>query len=244
MHNTSGLPKIISVVGATASGKTALGLAICQHFSGEIVSADAKQVYRGMDLGTAKEQNLPVKQHLIDILDPGQKITVAAYQALAYPIIDQLLLDGCLPVLVGGSGLYAEAVINGYQFLVEGKSTKSQPHYQVLKLAIFVPRDELKERALLRLRQRVEAGLPAEVEGLLAAGVPAEWLRGCGLEYRYFTDLAEGIITEEEAIAQTATATYQFIKRQYTWWRRHPDVHFVHSEDEAITLVEAFLHPQ
>ncbi len=70
------LPKIIAVIGPTASGKTALGCFLAQSLGGEIVSADAKQVYVGMDIGTAKEKNLPVPQHLIDIKQPGERITV------------------------------------------------------------------------------------------------------------------------------------------------------------------------
>lgn len=235
------LPKIIAVVGPTASGKTALGTSLAQQFQGEIVSADAKQVYRGMDIGTAKEKNLPVPQHLIDIKNPGEKITVAEYQQLAYAVIDDLLSRRVLPFLVGGSGLYAESVLSGYLFSEGKKSTAQQPRYASLKLGIQVDRLQLKEKAAERLRQRVKAGLAEEVRDLLQAGISPEWMISCGLEYKYFTQHVQGKITEEEAIHLTTTAINQFIKRQYTWWRRHPDVHWVDGPEVAASLVRKFL---
>ncbi|MEI6478233.1 MAG: tRNA (adenosine(37)-N6)-dimethylallyltransferase MiaA [bacterium] len=234
------LPKIIAVVGPTASGKTALGAFLAKEFGGEIVSADAKQVYRGMDIGTAKEKDLDVPQHLLDIREPGEKITVGDYQALAYEVIDRLLVEQKLPILVGGSGLYAESVLEGYVFGGPGTKEK-KPRYQSLKLAIDIPRDELKRRARVRLDQRIDQGLVEEVQGLLDEGVCPDWLRSCGIEYRYFSSYLIGEISLEAAREKTAIATDQFIKRQYTWWRRHSDLIWVKDIDEARGLVQPFL---
>ena len=235
----SDLPKLIAVIGPTASGKTALGVFLAQTFNGEIVSADAKQVYRGMDVGTAKEKNLPVPQHLIDVRDPGEKITVGDYQSLAYQAIDQVLEQGKLPVLVGGSGLYAESITAGYLF--GGPGTKeSEPRYRVLKLGIAIEREELKRRAAQRLRDRSQA-IVQEVRGLLDAGVDPIWLESCGIEYRYFGRYAQGEISLDEAIRLATTAIFQFIKRQYTWWRRHGDVLWVDGQSEAERAVRDFL---
>ena len=233
------LPKIITVIGPTASGKTALGVWLCRRFGGEIVSADAKQVYRGMDIGTAKERELPVAQHLIDTKNPGEKITVGEYQAAAFMVIDELLARNALPVLVGGSGLYVEAVTEGYLFGGPGLRQR-EPRYVSLKLGIDIERDELKRRVAVRMQTRAE-GILGEVKGLLATGVDPEWLEQCGIEYRYFSRAARGDISLEEAVRLASTATNQFIKRQYTWWRRHPDVTWVKDAAEAEKRVEEFL---
>lgn len=231
------LPKIVAVIGPTASGKTDLGALLCRKFGGEIVSADAKQVYKRMDIGTAKEVGLDVPQHLINILEPGEKVTVGWYQARAYEVIDGLLAAGKLPVLVGGSGLYAESVLRGYLFGGRGAELR----YLSLKLGIEVERAVLKERAGRRLRERIAAGLAEEVRGLLESGVDPDWLESCGIEYRYFGRYVRGLVSLEEATDLTETAIFQFIKRQYTWWRRHDDILWVGSAAEAIGAVEGFM---
>lgn len=232
-NDVPGLPRIVAVVGATASGKTALGAQIAQKFNGEIVSCDAKQVYRGMDIGTAKELDLPVKQHLIDFKEPGEKITVAEYQELAYQTIDQLLSEKKLPVLVGGTMLYASAVIEGYRF---GKA--SVKRYNTLMLGIKIDREELRSRVAVRTNQWLEMGLLEEIKGLLNAGVSPDWLRRCGMEYSYFTDYFLGNITLDEAVLRTNFAINQYIKRQYTWWRRYENINWVANFEEAEECVK------
>ncbi len=231
---------LIAIVGPTASGKTALATALALEFGGELVSADSKQVYRGMDIGTAKELDLPVAQHLVDWKNPGEKVTVAQYQAEAYACIDDLHQKKILPILVGGSGLYAESVTLGYEFSGKGEKV-AKPRYRVLEMGIAWEREALKKRAVERTETWLKQGLLAEIEGLLAAGVSAEWLETCGMEYRYFTQYLRGEVSYEAALALTNTAINQFIKRQYTWFRRHPNLVWVKSEEEARQLVRDFL---
>lgn len=110
-------PKLIAVVGTNASGKSGLGVALARKFGGEIVSADSRQVYRRMDLGSGKiepEEMLGVRHHLIDIREPGEFFSMADYQREAYAAIDGILARGNVPFLVGGTGLYVEAVTEGY----------------------------------------------------------------------------------------------------------------------------------
>lgn len=235
------LPKIIAIIGPTASGKTDLGVFLAQKLNGEIVSADAKQVYKGMDIGTAKETDLPVPQHLTDFKEPGEKITVGEYQQKAYEIIGDILQRGSLPILVGGSGLYAEAVLSGYIFKEGEKSRAQKPLYQSIKIGLKWDREELKERVKKRTKLWLEQGILEEIANLLDKGVSPDWLKSHGMEYRYFTSYLLGEINLEEAIEKTNFEINQFIKRQYTWWRRHPDVHWVENREAALILAKKFL---
>jgi tRNA dimethylallyltransferase len=110
---------IVAVVGATGTGKSALSLDLAERFGGEVVNADAMQLYRGMDIGTAKlpvDERRGVQHHLLDILDPADEASVADYQRDARAAIDDIESRGRVPILVGGSGLYVSSVINDFQF--------------------------------------------------------------------------------------------------------------------------------
>jgi tRNA dimethylallyltransferase len=111
------LPLIV-IVGPTAVGKTALSLHLAEAIGGEIVSADSRQVYRGMDVGTAKATTAErgrVPHHLIDVVDPDEPLSLAQYQEMAYAAIDDILARGRVPFLVGGTGQYVMAVVEGWQ---------------------------------------------------------------------------------------------------------------------------------
>ena len=112
------LPKLIVIAGTNASGKSALGVSLAEKYSGEIVSADSRQVYRRMDLGSGKitaEETRGVPHHLLDVRDPGEFFSMADFQRLAYTAIDGILERGRSPFLVGGTGLYIDAVADGYR---------------------------------------------------------------------------------------------------------------------------------
>jgi tRNA dimethylallyltransferase len=111
-------PPLLAIGGPTASGKTDLAIRLAQMLDGEIVNADSRQVYRGMDIGTAKptpEQRVAVPHHLLDVVLPSEEFTLTQYTALAHGIIHEILDRGKLPVLVGGTGLYLRAVVRGYR---------------------------------------------------------------------------------------------------------------------------------
>lgn len=111
-------PPLVAIVGPTASGKTALAVRLCREVGGEVVSADSRQVYRGMDIGTAKatpKEQAGVPHHLLDVVNPDQALGLAEFQALAYTAIDDILARGRVPFLVGGTGQYAMAVLEGWQ---------------------------------------------------------------------------------------------------------------------------------
>jgi tRNA dimethylallyltransferase len=110
-------PPLIAIVGPTAVGKTATAIRLCGDFDGEIISSDSRQVYRGLDIGTAKptpEERAAAVHHLIDVVDPDQVLGLAEYQALAYAAINEVLARKRVPFLVGGTGQWVRAVIEGW----------------------------------------------------------------------------------------------------------------------------------
>ena len=109
--------KLIAIVGPTATGKTALGIALAHTLGGEIVGADSRQVYRHMDIGTAKptpEERSLVRHHLIDVIDPDQEFSLAQYLELAVTALERMWSSGKQPLLVGGSGQYVWALLEGW----------------------------------------------------------------------------------------------------------------------------------
>lgn len=109
-------PKIIVIAGPTASGKTSLAVELALHLGGEVVNADSMQVYRGMDIGTAKpteEEKRGVSHHLMDVVDPDEAFNAAIYRSLSMPVIEDLHSSGTPCFVVGGSGLYIRALLGG-----------------------------------------------------------------------------------------------------------------------------------
>ncbi|MEV0847093.1 tRNA (adenosine(37)-N6)-dimethylallyltransferase MiaA [Streptomyces sp. NPDC049954] len=143
--------RVIAVVGPTAAGKSDLGVFLAQRLGGEVVNADSMQLYRGMDIGTAKltqEERGGVPHHLLDIWDVTRTASVAEYQALARAEIDRLLDQGRVPVLVGGSGLYVRGVVDQMEFpgtdpvvraRLEGELAASGPGALHARLAVADP---------------------------------------------------------------------------------------------------------
>jgi len=112
-------PKIVCVAGPTACGKTTLGVLLAQRFHGEVVSADSMQIYRGMTVGTAaptEAEMQGVPHHMIAVAEPSEQWSAAEYVAKATPIVDDILSRGKLPILVGGTGLWMDALIRGHGF--------------------------------------------------------------------------------------------------------------------------------
>ena len=112
-------PKILCVVGPTACGKTTLGVLLAKKFNGEVVSADSMQIYRGMTIGTAAPTEAEmggVPHHMIAVAEPGQQWSAARYARMAVPIVDDILARGKLPILVGGTGLWLDTVVQGRTF--------------------------------------------------------------------------------------------------------------------------------
>ena len=127
-------PQVVCVVGPTASGKTALGVWLAKHYNGEVVSCDSMQIYRRMDIGTAKptrEEMDGVPHYMIDVADPEEDYSAERYRREAVPVVDNILARGKLPIIVGGTGLYLDALLNGHDFAVKstGWREKLQKKY-------------------------------------------------------------------------------------------------------------------
>jgi len=139
------IPKLIVITGPTASGKTGLGVRLAKILDGEIVSADSMQVYKHMDIGTAKptaEEMLGVRHHMIDIVPPWEDYSVARYVEDASECIDDILRRNKQPVIVGGTGLYIDSLLAGRKFSAKGSA--------VLRRTLEAQYDTLGGEALLR----------------------------------------------------------------------------------------------
>lgn len=143
-------PNLLVVLGPTASGKTALGVALAQRLDGEIISADSRQVFRGMDIGTGKDLHEygEVPYHLIDLLESGEEFSVYSFQQHAYGAIETIRSRQRLPIVVGGTGLYLDALLKGYRMV-------AAPENPALRL-------ELAECDLNALRLRLCALRPEQ----------------------------------------------------------------------------------
>ena len=279
--------KVIAIVGPTAVGKTALSLDIAEKFSAEIINADAMQIYKGMDIGTAKlplSQRRGIIHHQIDVLDPIDEANVSQYQKQTREIINDLLNRKVQPMLVGGSGLYVNSVLEDlefpgtnlevrskyeeildeqgvevlYEMLEEidpnaaknilpsnarkivralevneftgkafnAKLPEPSPIFSDVRIALDMPRDLLDKRISDRVHQMFEDGFVDEVKSLeknLRLGKTA--FRALG--YSQVLSLLAGEITEDEAITLTINATKKFARRQLSWFRRDPLIHWL-----------------
>lgn len=279
----TGKPLIV-ILGPTAVGKTALALQVAAAVSGEIVGADSRQVYRHMDIGTAKptaDERREICHHLIDVVDPDAKLSLAEYQKMAYKAIEGLHEHTRIPLLVGGTGQYISAVVEGWsipevppnpglreeleQFaerfgseslhhrlekldpvaaskiahqnirrvvralevcLESGQPIselqgKHPPPYQILQIGLTMDRDALYTRADYRLQSMMQRGFLEEVSALLEMGYDRRLPAMSGLGYQ---QLSAHLLDDEplEAMLEaTRTATHDFIRRQYTWFRKY-----------------------
>ncbi|MGG8406613.1 tRNA (adenosine(37)-N6)-dimethylallyltransferase MiaA [Streptomyces sp. 12297] len=288
MRSAAPAPRVIAVVGPTAAGKSDLGVALARHFGGEVVNADSMQLYRGMDIGTAKltmDERGGIPHHLLDIWDVTETASVAEYQRLARAEIDRLLAEGRTPVLVGGSGLYVRGAIDALEFpgtdpevraRLEEELTLRGPGalharlaaldpaagqailpgngrrivralevieitgrpftanlpgpdsvYDCVQIGVDVARPELDERIALRVDRMWEDGLVDEVRTLEAAGLRDGITASRALGYQQVLTALAGECTEDEARAETVRATKRFARRQDSWFRRDPRVHWL-----------------
>lgn len=227
--NDSPKEKIIVILGATSTGKSSLAVQLAEIFSTEIISADSMSVYKNFNIGTAKPsiaEREKIRHHLIDILEPNEKFSVAEFVKLATPIVTNLNYEGKIPIIAGGTGLYIQALIEGYKF---GNGVKSRENffaatgelkYSAQVYGLTLPREILYERINQRTEKMFAAGLVDEVKQLLADGVDENAQAMLGIGYKEVVEYLHGKFSLDETISRVKQATRNFAKRQLTWYRR------------------------
>ncbi len=240
--------KIIVLSGVTGSGKTALSIDIAKMFNCEIISADSRQVYKYLDIGTAKitkEEMQGIPHYLIDNVDPvkNKRYSVADFLRDAYPIIDDIIGRNKIPLIVGGTGLYSRSIISGYGFDEQPNS----PKYDVLQICLMPDKELMIPAVRKRNEARIDNGMIEETKKLLEMGVDKEFLYLLGLEYRLNIRYIDGEITLPEYKELLFNQTMQFIKRQKTWYRKeNPEItHYLtepeNYKNQTIKLINLFL---
>ncbi|MBI2592652.1 MAG: tRNA (adenosine(37)-N6)-dimethylallyltransferase MiaA [Candidatus Colwellbacteria bacterium] len=337
------LPKVLVILGPTTSGKSALAVKLAlrlprfhsgQVGSGqakkkykingaEIISADSRQVYKGLDIGTGKitkKEMRGVSHHMLDVASPKKTFTVVQYQKLAKQAMDKILKKKKLPIIVGGTGLYIDALIYDTKFprvkpqkglrkkleklttdelvkklkkldpkraknidkynrrrliraleivLATGKPIPSLisagggqarlPAYggnrritkfDILKIGLNLPKEELQKKIKKRLEDRLKKGLVAEVRKLKKQ-LGGEKLDNFGLEYRYVNKYLDRQLTYDQMTEKLLTEIWRYAKRQMTWFsakggsasggKRDKEINWIKNRKEAEKLVKGFL---
>ena len=233
--------KVIVILGATATGKSSLAIQLAEILQTEIISADSMAVYKNFDVGTAKpsaEELKKIPHHLINILNPEEKFSVVEFVNRAKKIISEINLQKKIPIVVGGTGLYIQALLEGYNFDAEKNKSQSKNfsvtgklNYNALVIGLTTCREKLYNRIDLRTRKMFDAGLVAEVQKLLQAGVKKNSQAMLGIGYKEVLEFLDGNLTLEETISKVAQATRNFAKRQLTWYRRMSYIKWFATED-------------
>lgn len=233
----------IVLLGPTASGKTRLGVALARKLNGELISADSRQVYRGMDIGTGKDlaEYGDVPYHLIDIVDPGDDFNVFLFQQLCYAAMEEIRKRSRLPVIVGGTGLYLDAVLRKYRMVevpenptLRRELAELSPEELAARLMAVSPRlhnttDLLERERLLRAIEIAEYEQTHEPQPLpeirpIVFGV--RWERSIlrqRITKRLKERLASGMIEEVERLQRQGVPyeTLEFYGLEYRFIARH-----------------------
>ncbi|MDY4543369.1 MAG: tRNA (adenosine(37)-N6)-dimethylallyltransferase MiaA [Candidatus Ventricola sp.] len=222
----SRLPKVVAVVGTNASGKSALGIALAKKYDAEIISADSRQVFRGLDLGSGKvtpEETQGVPHHLIDVREPNEFFSMADFQRMAYQTIDDIRGRGRLPMIVGGTGLYVDSVLDGYLLSDKEpdlayraeleKLTTPQLYDMLLELKPDVQVEKNNRNRVMRIIERIHdgddatPGKQARFESLrLGVSWPREVL-GRRIDERLERRLEQGMIEEVQRLMDEGATT-------------------------------------
>ena len=297
-----GETRVVAVVGATAAGKSDLGVDLAEAIGGEVVNADSMQLYRGMDVGTAKltpAGRRGVPHHLLDIWDVTREASVAEYQRTARAVIGDLHARGVVPILVGGSGLYVRAVLDPLEFpgtdaglrarleaeLAEAgpaplheRLTAADPAaaaailpsngrrivralevieltgrpfsatmpgyesvYDAVQIGVAVPRPVLDERIDRRVETMWARGLVEEVRALAGRGLREGRTASRALGYAQVLRFLDGEWTQDQARAETARETRRFARRQESWFRRDPRIHWLSADAQILAQATRLL---
>ncbi|WP_137724885.1 tRNA (adenosine(37)-N6)-dimethylallyltransferase MiaA [Prescottella subtropica] len=298
-------PTPIAVVGPTATGKSDLGLDLAERLGGEIVNIDAMQLYRGMDVGTAKltvPERRGIPHHQLDVLDVTETATVARYQESATADVEAIRARGAVPIIVGGSMMYVQSLLDQWSFpatdpavrahweaaladrgvaalhtelgrvdpdaaasilptdgrrivralevvqitgrpFAASAPTIGEPRWGTVILGVERDTEELDARIRLRTELMFERGLVDEVRALVDVGLRDGVTAQRAIGYAQVLALIDGDYDRAEAIERTFIGTRRYVRRQRSWFRRDPRVHWLDGAsrnlvDLAMTTVE------
>ena len=292
------LPKIIVILGPTASGKSSLAIKLAEKIHGEIVNADSRQVYKKMDIGTGKTDSLGSKipHHILDVVSPDKPFSLAQYQRLAILAIDDILRRRKVPIICGGTGLYIRAIVDNLNIpkvkpntalrqklekqtlaklfsqlkkldpktakiidrhnkrrlvraleVVLAKQTSftdlqktKKLRYEVLQIGIKTDRQILRQRIEKRFKQMIKGGLIEETKKLLKK-YPANLPSMSGIGYLEIGLYLAGEISLQEAVNRAVARTYQYSKRQMTWFKKDERIKWISKTSQANKLISNFL---
>lgn len=225
----NGYPKVVAVVGTNASGKSALGVRLAKRYGAEIISADSRQVFRGLDLGSGKitpEEMQGVPHHLIDVREPNEFFSMADFQRMSYAAIDGILARGRLPMIVGGTGLYVDSVLDGYllsdrepdlAYRAElEKLTTPQLYDMLLTLVPDAQVDRNNRNRVMRMIERIHDGddaVPGKEPRYRSLRLGVSWPREVlaqRIDERLKTRVQRGMIDEVQGLMDRG-ATKEFL---------------------------------
>ena len=304
---------IICIAGPTASGKTAFAVELAKELNGEVVSCDSMQVYRYMDIGTAKpteEERQGIVHHMLDVAEPWEDFSVSRYCEMAGPIIDDIIARGKTAIIAGGTGLYMDSLIKGNDFApfpatgmrekleaqadaegmeamhtlltgidpdsaarlpindrkrilralevyyetgetITAHNLKTQaipPKYDPVWFGLdFADRADLYDRIDLRVGLMLQQGLVEEITNLLGKGIPPKCTAMQAIGYKEFVDALAGDLSIDAAADQVRQSSRRYAKRQLTWFRRNPKMHWLvrnknTQTSEILALARQILH--
>lgn len=239
---SSSLSPLVVIIGETTSGKSALAMKLAQKFDGEIICADSRTVYKGMDIGTAKpsrKDQKKVKHYLLDVVNPDANFTAAEFKKITNTTIMEISNRGKIPIMVGGTGLYVDGVI--YDFGFEKHSDKKPLRPNTLILGLQLEREQLKQRIENRTQDMIDRGLEVEVKNLSKKyGWQSPAMTAIG--YREFQPNFAGMQTLQETIELINRNTFLYAKRQRTWFKRNKSIQWLSDPRQAVDLVTTFLN--
>ncbi len=244
---------LITIVGPTASGKTDLAIKIAKKFNGVVISADSRQIYKNIPIGTNQpagkigrflgEPVLYVKKiphFFIGIFNLNKKFNVALYQKSVYKLLPKIWAKGLVPIICGGTGLYISAVIQNYQFSKNKSALKQGKALDSLILGLNPDRKKNYSIINKRVDIMVKQGLLNEVRWLQKNYPQSPALATIG--YREFLNL-KSPAEIAHAIEKVKQHSRNFAKRQMTWFRKMPEIHWV-KPTSTDKLVKDYLKPQ
>ena len=262
------------IVGATGSGKTGASIAIAKKIGREVISADSRTIYKGLDVGTAKptlEERDGVPHFGFDLVEPGERFTVKDWKDFAEGVIADIESRGKVPIVVGGTGLYVDALIFDYKFDVAGKGyaqnrgeciknlngkkgsldqgdiekypdrQEMQTKYKVF--GIWWEPEKLRGRLLERADKMFNDELYAETERLVKK-VGEESIKKYGDVYEFAWKYMQGEMSREEAVRLNAIDDWHLAKRQLTWFRRNKNIVWLPLEKIESAVIKCIQNEQ